>query len=268
MSTTRINGIDISKFQTARGVVDFGQVKCGGYDFVIVRIGWGGYAGEIHWDPHLDRVIRDANAAGVHVGLYVYTYATGAAAARVTAQEAIQFARQYPGLIDYPICFDVEETNDKCLVSQGRAKLTDTVLAFCDEVQKQGYYPMWYTYSAFVQQYLDYSRLKAYDFWQADYRADPADYERGIWQFVGNDGRCPGVVGACDNNYAYKDYAEIIRSGGWNGFEKAAGGGTDGKPAGDMVPRTEYDALAALLEETEKRYDALAGSVRTLAQGL
>lgn len=265
MGTARMKGIDISKFQTAAGKIDFKQVKSGGFEFVIIRLGWGGYAGEIHWDPNLDQTIRDANAAGVHVGFYVYTYARNEAAARATAREAVEFARKYPGMVDYPICLDAEETTDQCLISQGRDQLTDTVLAFCDEVEKQGYFPMWYTYSAFVRQYLDYDRLSGYDFWQADYSSSPAEYDRAIWQFTGNDGRCPGVVGPCDNNYGYKDYSRIIRAGGWNGFEKEAAAD---KPAGGTVSRAEYDALAEQLARTAQRYEALVSSVKTLAQSL
>lgn len=273
MGTTKKKGIDISKWQTQRGKIDFSQVKSSGNDFVIIRAGWAGYAGEIHYDPHLDTVIRDAAATGLHVGLYVYSYNLNETSARITAREMVQFAQRYPGLIDYPLAFDAEETGDRCLINQGKSKLTDTVLAFCQEIKQLGYYPMWYTYSAFVQQYLDYDRLKDYDFWQADYRATRADYDCGIWQYIGDAGRCPGVVGACDNNYGYADYAALIRSQGWNGFQ-AADKPQDNPPPqeGESVPASLYNALKAentalqnRYEEVWKKYDALSAGIKGLA---
>lgn len=235
MQIVKAKGIDISKWQTQRGKIDFAQVKGSGNAFVMVRLGWAGYAGELHKDPDLDAVLREAAGAGLHVGLYVYAYTKGAGAARVCAREAVAFAKKHVGIIDYPIALDVEETADTCLLSQGKAGLTDTICAFCSEVGRLGYYPMWYTYSAFVQQYLDMARLEAYDFWQADYRPAPWECDRGIWQYIGDEGRCPGVIGACDNNYSYVDYAALIRSRGYNGFP------ADG--CGPSVPRSQYDAL-------------------------
>lgn len=214
----QIKGIDLSEHNTRRARVNFKAVRESGVDFVLIRAGWCGYEGGLDVDDNLDQTIRDALKVGVDVGLYVYSYAASAQAARVAARELVGIARRYT--VTYPLIFDVEETTDSCLLSQGKQALTDTIIAFCEEIQALGYYAMWYTYSAFVQQYLDYSRLRPYDFWQADYRAKPWAVQRGIWQYIGDDGVCPGVNGPCDRNYAYKDYPSLIRSAGLNGFGK------------------------------------------------
>ena len=156
----QINGIDLSEHNTRRARVDFNAVKQSGVNFAIVRAGWCGYEGEIDVDDNLDRTIRDALEAGVDVGLYVYSYAKSDQAARVAARALVDVAKQYT--ITYPLVFDVEETRDPCLLSQGRIGLTSTIAAFCKEIQALGYYAMWYTYSAFVQQYLDQSRREPY----------------------------------------------------------------------------------------------------------
>lgn len=192
----------------------------------------------------------------------------GEGAARVTAREMVAFAEKYKGMIDYPLCYDVEETTDKCLISQGKEKLTATILAFCDEVKKLRYFPMWYTYTAFVQQYLIHDRLKEFDFWQADYRATPWVCERGAWQYIGDKGRCPGVIGACDNNYSYNDYARIIREGGWNSFKSSAPAPELPPTQGETVSRKEYEALSGRYEEIWAKYDALAGKIKGLAAEL
>ena len=209
-----INGIDISDHNTWT-MPDFKKVKAAGNDFVIVRIGWAGYAGEIHEDDRARKAIEAALAAGLNVGLYVYTYATSVAAARKAAKEAVEFAKGF--YITYPIVYDIEEV-DKVkypeFVNLSKAEKTATVAAFCDEVEHLGYYAMYYTYTSYALTYLDTSKLSKYDFWVADYRNSQKcmyNGKYGMWQWIGDNGRVNGIVGACDRNYAYKDYAEIIK---------------------------------------------------------
>lgn len=111
-------------------------------------------------------------------------------------------------MINLPIGFDAEETKLNCLTAQGKTGLTDTVIAFLDEVKRLGYSALLYTYTSFAIAYLDRARLVAYDLWIADYRGNESlmqiqlgrkDY--GMWQYLGDKGTCDGVTGACDRNY-------------------------------------------------------------------
>ena len=225
-----IYGIDISEHQTRRGMPDFAKVKASGKDFVLIRVGWGGYEGYIDYDEKLSDVINSAISVGLNVGLYVYSYNKNPNSAIITAQQICKFASNFK--ITFPIFYDVEEYNDKCLLNQGREGLTDTVIAFLDEVEKQGYYAMWYTYSAFIKQYLNYERLKKYDLWLANYSANKPDYSCGIWQntVLGKEnkngaryfvyGQQEGIIGNCDMNICYRDYPNIIETNGLNGFKK------------------------------------------------
>lgn len=222
--------IDISEYQVRRGPINWAMVRASGISGVMIRIGWAGYEGPIAGnnalDQSLDASIRGAHAAGLNVGLYVYSYTKNPTAAQVAAAECVSIAKRYPGVINMPIAFDVEEVKLNCLTAQGRKGLTDTTIAFLQKVLQLGYYPSYYTYTSFAMQYLDQSRLKAYDPWVADYRNNEAlmqqqfgrsDY--GMWQYIGDKGTCPGVVGPCDRNRCYKDYPTLIAGMGLNGLK-------------------------------------------------
>lgn len=221
--------IDISEHNVRRGAINWPAVKASGITGVMIRIGWAGCEGPIAGnnalDQSLDASIRGAHAAGLDVGLYVYTYTKTPAAAKIAARECVEIAKRYPGIINLPIALDVEETALPCLIEQGKAGLTDTVIAFLDEVKRLGYYAVWYTYTAFAIQYLDRVRLADYDLWVADYRGDEtlmqsqlgrSDY--GLWQYLGDKGTCAGVTGPCDRNYCYRDYPAVIAAAGLNGL--------------------------------------------------
>lgn len=209
-----INGIDISDHNTWT-MPDFKKVKAAGNDFVMIRIGWAGYAGEIHEDVRARKAVEAAIAAGLNVGLYVYTYAITTAAAKKAAREAVEFAKDF--YITYPIVYDIEEIDRARypeFVNLSKEAKTATVAAFCDEVERLGYYAMYYTYTSYVLSYLNASKLTKYDFWVADYRNPQKcmyNGKYGMWQWIGDAGRVNGVVGACDRNYVYKDYAAIIK---------------------------------------------------------
>jgi hypothetical protein len=107
----------------------------------------------------------------------------------------------------YPIYMDVEACNQ---TKVGKKQLTDTVIAYCEEIKKAGYLPGIYTSLSFLNSYLDDSRLAAYEKWIAQwYHHCQYTGELGMWQFGGETNllrtnRVAGMV--CDQNYAYRDY--------------------------------------------------------------
>lgn len=207
----KIYGIDVSKHN---GKIDWNKVKASGKEFAFIRVGWAGYDGRIAANGGLDPMyhtnMQGAIRAGLNVGVYVYSYANSPASARNAAQEVLTLIEPYN--LTYPIAFDVEETKDKCLLNQGSA-LSITVKAFLDTIKSAGHTPMVYTYTSFALSYLNMQLLEGYDTWIADYREQtgtncPYTGEHTIWQYRGDTGRCDGVIGACDLNIAYKDYAD------------------------------------------------------------
>lgn len=270
MSGALYEMIDISEHNVrGKKPIDWAAVKASGIRAVMIRIGWAGYDGRIAanngLDSSLDKSVRDASAAGLDVGLYVYTYTKTPEAARIAARECVEIARRYPKMITFPIAFDVEETKLDCLTAQGKTGLAASIAAFCDEVMKQGYFSCWYTYTAFARQYLDLAALSAYELWIADYRKDERLLQSqlgrgyGMWQYLGDEGRCPGVDGACDRNYVYHDYAGQIKKAGLNGWKSEQTAAPPSKPVvtaptvpekqpAQTVARAEYDALLALYQ--------------------
>lgn len=255
--------IDISEHNTRRGAINWPAVKASGITGVMIRIGWAGYEGSIAEnnaiDKSLDASIRGAHAAGLDVGLYVYTYTKNPTAAKIAAAECVEIAKRYPGMINLPIAFDVEETALPCLVQQGKEGLTDTVIAFLEETKRLGYYAVYYTYTSFQVQYLNKTRLAPYDLWVADYRGNEPLMQSqlgrknyGMWQYIGDKGTCEGVIGACDRNYCYKDYPVEIAVAGLNGLTKAPVDTTDYKALYE-AEKAKYDelraGLAALMEK-------------------
>lgn len=238
-----IKGIDISKYQ---GVIDWQRVKGDGVKFAIIRVGWCGYDGSITLDEKFHQNMRAANAVGMDVGVYLYSYANSIASARVAAAETLELVKGYR--LTYPICFDIEETKHTIYTKNSKANNNAICSAFLDTIEQAGYYGMLYTYSYFSSAYLDMAKLSKYDLWIADYR--PAlGYKgaHGIWQYSSK-GSVNGILGNVDMNHGYRDYAELIVRLGLNGL----GGNAPEKPVEPTPPHTEGKWCAGKFDERTK----------------
>lgn len=198
------NGIDVSYCQKQ---VDWKKVKQSGIDFVFVRVGYCYNNGALKIDSMFHKHMKGAQAAGLNVGVYLYSYAKTPQAARRAAQETIQAIQPYK--VNYPVCFDIEY-EDIYTTKGSKGNNTRISTAFLDEVEKQGYYAMLYCSKSFLDSYLIPHELKRYDKWIAQYAPKcTCPHPYGIWQYTGT-GRVNGVVGDVDRNAAYKDYSAII----------------------------------------------------------
>ncbi len=221
-SDVRTMGIDVSSHN---GEIDFAKVKAAGKEFIFIRIGWAGWDGAIEANGGIDKRFHEnmkaAIAAGLHVGVYLYSYCKTPDAARIAARETLALVKPYT--LTYPIAFDIEDTSDSGTRydKMSRAENSEIVGAFLTTIQRAGYFGMLYTYTSFAQNYLDMAALAEWDVWIAQY-AKSVTYqgEYGIWQYNGDVpgfiGSCAGVVGACDLNVAHKDYAALISAAGLN----------------------------------------------------
>lgn len=203
-------GIDVSY---AQGAIDWAEVKRSGIEFAILRASRG-YISEkkpMAQDITFEYNVTQATAMGIDVGVYHYLYAT-------TVDEAVKEARFFietikPYKITYPVVLDVEEQYQADL---GKDKITAICKAFLDEVRDAGYYAMIYSNKAWLTNYLDMSKLSEYDVWLAQWNTVPTyTGPFGIWQYSSK-GIVSGIDGYVDLNLSYKDYAKIIRKGGYN----------------------------------------------------
>ena len=203
-------GIDISEWQDG---FNFDKAISEGVEFVILR-----GADKLYKDRCFEGFYKTCRSKGIPVGVYHYTRSTTPAEARQEARFLIENVLQGKRF-EYPIYMDVEASNQKKV---GKKQLTDTVVAFCEEIKAAGYLPGVYTSLSFLKSYLDDSRLDPYEKWIAQwYRYCEYGNNLGMWQFGGETNlirtnKVAGVV--CDQDYCYFDYPEIIKKRKLNGY--------------------------------------------------
>lgn len=216
-----VKGIDVSY---AQGKIDWDKVKISGQvEFALLRAGYGKEISQT--DSTFDRNYSECKRLGIPCGAYWYSYAKSAAEAR---QEAKTFLQIISGkTFEYPIYFDLEEQSQFAL---GKKICSDMVQAFCDEIEKAGYYAGLYCSTSYLNSHISDSIKNRYAIWVAQYN-DKCTYtsDYGIWQHsvaghpeydVLGTGSVYGVEGQCDLDYAYIDYPTIIKNAGLNGFSK------------------------------------------------
>lgn len=205
-----IKGIDLSYHQKA-GKVNFKALKEAGYDFVMLRAGYGMYPSQK--DKAFDSHYTAAKQAGLHIGAYHYSYA-------VTVEQAVKEADCFLEWIkgkrlDYPVAFDIEDKTQKTLTNAQRSAIA---LAWMQKVESAGYYTMLYSSASWLGSKLDRDTLKHFDVWVAAYVGDEANIKKyykgnyGMWQKQSKLALPTVYFGRLDENVAYKDYAKIIKN--------------------------------------------------------
>ena len=205
-------GIDVSKWN---GNINWDKVKSAGINFAIVREGYG------KRDPRqVDKKFKDningAKSVRIHTGIYHYSYADSVEDAINEAQFCLE---NIEGLkLEYPVIIDVEDKEQLKLNNRQR---TDIVKAFCSEIEKHGYYAMFYCNLNWLNNYLYKDELlPKYDLWLAQWNIDKPPFSCGIWQYSST-GKIDGIDGNVDLDVSYKNYPEIMKSKGLNGFSKS-----------------------------------------------
>ena len=105
--------------------------------------------------------------------------------------------------LNLPVYYDIE---DKSQINLGKNTLTNMCEAFCDTIEKAGYWAGVYTNKYFFTTYLDYKKLEEkYTIWVAQYN-DTNTY-RGkydMWQYTSS-GKVNGIYGNVDMDILYRD---------------------------------------------------------------
>lgn len=204
-------GIDISHWQ---GDISISQAKSErGVEFVIIKLG-GADAGK-YKDSKFDDYYNQCKSIGMPCGCYFYGNAK-------TVEQAESEADYFISLLtgkqfEYPVYYDVE---GNMLISD-RNTLTDIVIAFCDKVEKAGYFTGIYTSDSHFQSKVDDSRLQRFTHWVARYSTNEPTTSCDIWQFGGgtnflqNKTICGRTV---DQDYCYRDFESEIKNARLNGF--------------------------------------------------
>lgn len=210
--------IDISEHQ---GNIDWTKVK-NEVDGVMIRAGYG----KNNIDKKFVRNITECNRLGIPCGVYWFSYALNENMAKQEAEFCLAAIKPYK--VELPVCFDFEYDSVNVAKNNGvtitKKIATSFVHAFCQTIEKAGYYAMNYTNKDYLSRYFDDTTLR-YDLWLAqwpnvvDLNNPPSG--AGIWQYTSK-GKVNGISGNVDMDAAYKDYASAIRAAGLNGLAPAA----------------------------------------------
>jgi GH25 family lysozyme M1 (1,4-beta-N-acetylmuramidase) len=115
--------IDVSKWN---GNINWTKAKAGGVDGVIIRCAVG-----TGTDTKFYSNIDGALAAGIKVGVYVYSKAKGADQAVSDAEHALTILKPYEGKLYYPVFIDSEENSTKSYAKT-------TCQAFINKINNDG----------------------------------------------------------------------------------------------------------------------------------
>lgn len=189
-------GIDVSKWQ---GDIDFSKLKASGVEFVIIRVGSSnGLNGENFVDSKFIQNIKNANAVGIPVGIYFYSYASTIDRAISDAKWIVEQIKDYK--VDLPIAFDWENWGSFNKFDVSFFGLTNIAKGFMDTVKDAGYDSMLYSSKTYLE---NIWLPTSYPVWLAHYTKNTnytGDYS--FWQMCSN-GRVDGISGDVDINIRY-----------------------------------------------------------------
>ena len=196
--------IDVSEWQ---GTIDWKKVKADGVDAAIIRYGDGTYL-----DPNFNTNMKNAIAAGIHVGCYIFSRAKNSKTAQDEATRLFNAAKKYK--TDMPLYIDLE--------AKDCAKYADIVAAaFLNKMKSLGGKGGVYANLNWWNNYLTKtaSNYSANPFWIAQYN-DKMTHKKpslfGMWQYSSS-GKVSGISGNVDMNHLYKAYWENSSAGNSEG---------------------------------------------------
>lgn len=213
-------GVDVS---SNNGKISFEKIKSAGYDFAMIRCGFGDNIAEQD-DTYWEENVRKCEAAGLPWGAYFYSYACTESQAKSELAHILRLLTgKKPTL---PVALDIEDA-DGYHARNGGWNFTNidrTCRIILEGIKAAGFFPMLYTGFEEVENYISKAVSQGYDMWFAHW-AHSCGYKGSnlsMWQYGGEtnlleSNNIPGV-GTIDKNLCYKDYPSIIKDGGFNGW--------------------------------------------------
>lgn len=212
--------VDVSKWN-ATYECDWVKMKANGVKGVIIRIGGRGYSGSrtMYSDDTFYQHYKAAKAAGLHIGVYFYSYALNAKEAEEEAQFTIDMLKSYKCELDMPVYIDMEDyTGDWQHHNAGKAVCSTVLDVFCNKIAAAGYYPGIYTNLDFTKNLIYPETMNGRAVWIAHYSSTcgyTGRYE--MWQYS-QYGSIPGYTGKyIDVNHCYVNFPLLIN----NAYETA-----------------------------------------------
>ena len=199
-----LKGIDVSKHQ---GAIDWGRVGRAGIQFAMVRASYG----QSGRDEKFAANVKGAQANGIEVGAYHFSYAETAAQAQAEAKNFLDAVKGHK--LTYPLVYDLERNAN---TSKALGKWSDMAAAVLRALEEAGYFAMLYSDKYCLETYFDAKKIAPFAIWVAQW-AKKNTYKGayGVWQTT-NTGKVPGINGPVDADISYADYARIIQRAGLN----------------------------------------------------
>ena len=193
VSGSAVKCLDISTWQ---GYVDFNKVKSAGYNYVILRAGFGRENSQK--DNTFDRNYANAKASGLKVGVYWFSYSTSPSDAYREANACLYCLNGKQ--LDMPVYYDLEY---QPAMSMSNSNYTQMALNFCSKIKKAGYKSGVYSSASVYGYLLNRQTLinNGVSIWNAQwssYCSVPCD----IWQYS-EKGQVNGISASVDMNYIY-----------------------------------------------------------------
>ena len=193
VSGSAVKCLDISTWQ---GYVDFNKVKSAGYNYVILRAGFGREYSQK--DNTFERNYANAKAAGIKVGVYWFSYSTSPSDAYREANACLYCLNGKR--LDMPVYYDLEY---QPAMSMSNSNYTQMALNFCSTIKKAGYKSGVYSSASVYGYLLNHQTLinNGVSIWNAQwssYCSVPCD----IWQYS-EKGQVNGISASVDMNYIH-----------------------------------------------------------------
>ena len=207
----RHDGIDVSAHNGDQ--INWQSVKADGIEYAVIRAGFTGYTQSKHSinaDTQAVTNIKNAQAAGLPVGVYWFSQALNESEARAEAQKTLEIISgcdlQLPVFFDYEF-YGVAEGRLDSAWREGtitKSQMTANARAFCEVIESAGYETGIYANKSFLTSQLDAASLaNDYSIWLAHFTTQ-TDYtgDYYMWQYT-EEGKVDGISGNVDCDFMY-----------------------------------------------------------------
>lgn len=211
--------IDVSNWQGVITVDNWKKVKkTAPYVMIRCSLTYQQEKFKIEKDKSFVQNIKNANKAGMKIGVYHYSQAISIEEAQKEAAFVIKTIAPYKKYISLPVTIDWEfstkydekkkkyvdgRLNSAKAKKLGKTKCKKIIDAFCKAVKKEGYTPMVYANLSTLTNYISVKLKDSWKIWVAHYaRSCGWKYKKYMWQYT-EKAKVSGITGNVDMNYIY-----------------------------------------------------------------
>ena len=185
--------IDVSTWQ---GSIDFNKVKSAGYNYVIIRAGYGKEKSQK--DNMFETNYKKAKSAGLKVGAYWFSYAMSPSTATAEADACLSCIKGKK--FELPVYYDMEY---QPAMSTSNSNYTKMAVNFCNKLKSNGFKSGVYSSASVYDYLLNRKTLKnnGISIWNAEWYIKPS-ITCDVWQYS-EKGQVNGISSSVDMNYIH-----------------------------------------------------------------